>query len=201
MQKNSIIAFDWVRDPKGYRIVDGIAVRQGPNGSEKRYRVRDGLFLIFMKTVTTADGLLRFMNAYGPLTEDGRDSSRGEAVDGALKNAKSMRQVYGWSAGNRKGLAAPPDGVMMTEDISMSAGLLWVPRSKEWHWKFVPNTLRAALWLQLGQKLAGETELHTCQHCRELFEAGRGTGRRLDAKFCSDEHRISYNSLRRSKET
>jgi len=33
-----------------------------------------------------------------------------------------------------------------------------------------------------------------------FFEAGRGTGRRLDAKFCSDEHRIAFNSLKRSRE-
>jgi len=37
-----------------------------------------------------------------------------------------------------------------------------------------------------------------CAHCGAMFEAGRGAGRRADAKFCSDEHRVAFNSLKRS---
>jgi hypothetical protein len=36
-----------------------------------------------------------------------------------------------------------------------------------------------------------------CWHCDIWFAAGRRTKRRLDAKFCCDEHRIEFNSLRR----
>ena len=57
-----------------------------------------------------------------------------------------------------------------------------------------------ALWLQLGQALTVSAKIRQCEHCGNWFEAGRGTGRRLDAKFCSDEHRIAFNSLKRSKE-
>lgn len=37
-----------------------------------------------------------------------------------------------------------------------------------------------------------------CRHCNEWFEAGPGTGRRVDAEFCSDEHRIRFHSLART---
>lgn len=37
-----------------------------------------------------------------------------------------------------------------------------------------------------------------CQHCREIFPVGPGTGRRLDAIFCSNDHRVRYHSLKRT---
>jgi hypothetical protein len=56
-----------------------------------------------------------------------------------------------------------------------------------------------ALRLQLVQKLTGDANFRTCRHCGRWFEVGPGTGRRLDAKFCTDEHRVLFNSLKRSK--
>ena len=38
----------------------------------------------------------------------------------------------------------------------------------------------------------------TCRHCGEMFASGAGTGRRGDAVFCSNEHKIRYYSLQRS---
>lgn len=43
------------------------------------------------------------------------------------------------------------------------------------------------------------TELHVCAWCKELFKTGVGTGRRLDAKFCCDEHKTTFHSLGRTK--
>lgn len=50
----------------------------------------------------------------------------------------------------------------------------------------------------MNRGLSALPGLSDCQHCHRAFEHGRGTGRRLDAKFCSDQCRISFNSLRRS---
>ncbi len=61
--------------------------------------------------------------------------------------------------------------------------------------------LLAALWVQVGQSIGSGAIIRRCQQCGELFEVGLGTGRRQDAKFCSDKHRIAFNSLKRSKET
>src|SRR3954466_5503049 len=69
--------------------------------------------------------------------------------------------------------------------------------------RFVPRCLLDALWLQLGHVLQRGSEhrgtFRECQHCGDVFEVGPGTPRRLDAKFCSDAHRIAFNSLRRTK--
>lgn len=42
------------------------------------------------------------------------------------------------------------------------------------------------------------TKVCTCLHCGSYFQAGPGTDRRLDAKFCSDQHRKDFNSLKRT---
>jgi hypothetical protein len=67
------------------------------------------------------------------------------------------------------------------------------------HLKIAANNLIGALWWQLGQKLAGSTNIQTCRHCSALFETGPGTGRHLDATFCCDEHKVKYFSLARTK--
>jgi len=61
------------------------------------------------------------------------------------------------------------------------------------------DCLRDALWLQFGQAMMREGQLRLCPHCAHWFETGLGTGRRKDARFCSDEHRVTFNSLKRSK--
>jgi hypothetical protein len=63
--------------------------------------------------------------------------------------------------------------------------------------QIVPVDLMQALWFQLGQVLTSNIKLSTCLQCGHLFEAGLRTGRRADAKFCSDEHRTLYHSLNR----
>jgi hypothetical protein len=63
------------------------------------------------------------------------------------------------------------------------------------------NSLMDGLWLQLGQKVAGQAQFRTCElpSCRQIFEVGSSAGRRLDARFCSDSHRIEFNSRKRTK--
>jgi len=48
-------------------------------------------------------------------------------------------------------------------------------------------------------KAASRAAIKQCLHCGVRFEAGRGAGRRADAKFCSEEHKIAYHSLARSR--
>jgi hypothetical protein len=66
--------------------------------------------------------------------------------------------------------------------------------------KISPACLLDAIWLQLVQEQsAGAANLRECDYCHKLFMAGVGTDRRADAKFCSDKHRIEFNSLERRR--
>jgi hypothetical protein len=72
------------------------------------------------------------------------------------------------------------------------------PRARVEMW-VIPGDLREALRLQLFQKLSGEAAIRSCSQCGNWFEVGPGTSRRLDARFCTDKHRVLFNSLKRSK--
>jgi hypothetical protein len=60
------------------------------------------------------------------------------------------------------------------------------------------ENLIGALWWQLAQKLSGDAITRECRYCHRWFETGPGK-RRADAKFCSEEHKIRYFSLERSR--
>jgi hypothetical protein len=53
-----------------------------------------------------------------------------------------------------------------------------------------------AIWLQYAQT---NTRARECPQCGQRFLSGVGTGRRAKADYCSDECRVKYNSLKRSR--
>ena len=61
-----------------------------------------------------------------------------------------------------------------------------------------PATLLGALWLQLGQHLAGGAALMNCEYCSGWFAAGRPGGRRRIARFCSTACKNAWHNARRS---
>src|SRR5262249_24745568 len=73
------------------------------------------------------------------------------------------------------------------------------PTTGAWRMKLQPPSLLDAIWLQLGQAITSNADLRSCVHCGNWFEAGGRSGRRADAKFCSDACRINYNSVKRSQ--
>lgn len=80
----------------------------------------------------------------------------------------------------------------------LSASLAPDPTTGAWKLRLEPPSLLDAIWLQLGQAITSDADLRLCALCGNPFEAGGKSGRRADAKFCSDECRINYNSLKRS---
>ena len=223
------IELDWARDPKGYRLVEiGRSkelriVRIGTGHGPKNLPLfqplsTDLLFRIFANIATTPEGALDFVQRYGPLT--GWD---GDIVSEVTFQAEYMRGVLEVWAGKQKhpdrSLAALVSGRHMRvgrgqvgpgkplvvspydtgSSSSLNAKVIWDPFAKALKWELRPASLLDALWLQLGQALTADVQFRKCEHCTEFFVAGRGTGRRLDAKFCSDEHRIAFNSFKRSR--
>lgn len=202
-----VMEFDWIRDPRGYHLDDrGRVVRNGKGHSPKDQEAcrplssTDSLFRIFARMATTPEGVLDFVQRYGPLTWAGWDATKGEQVALVIQHARHMSQILKSQAGKWKRPGFPEDVRVAGTPSSVDAWVIWDRTAKEFKWSLRPKTLLDALWLQLGQWLTLGAQICACQHCGEWFEAGRGTGRRSDAKFCSDEHKIAFHSLKRSKE-
>jgi hypothetical protein len=189
-----MIAFTWHRDEKGYDLLPETlrlpARIVGKGGSRISYRPLEvpTLFRIFANIQKTPEGALGFIENFGPLGLDGVDGGKGEKVSTVIQWAGVMesrlRRVKGRQGDiplNRleAHLVTDRDGVRCLE--------------------FRPSTLIDALWLQLGQELSGGTRIHRCILCHQPFRVGPGAARRADATFCSDEHRIEFNSLKRSR--
>jgi hypothetical protein len=203
-----VIEFEWARDPKGYRLTGGSrptmqrVVRKGRGQRELiRYRplsVTDALFRIFAHMADTPQGLLKFVERYGPLRWDGMDPAQGDDVSLALSNADHIRQILELWAG--PSMRSKPASGQLGAPVSLLADIAWDAETKALKWELRPVTLLDAIWLQLGQALARGAEIRQCRHCGDWFEAGGGLGRRADAKFCSEAHKIAYHSLNRSRE-
>jgi hypothetical protein len=220
------IEFDWWRDPKGYRVA--AAEPQGKRSSlvyhpfgirvlrDHRHALRiircgkrltryrpldtiDTLFRVFANTAKSATGVLDFVQRYGPLTLEGLDQKKGETVDQLLVHAETMRDALSYAGGD-KSLQALLVGSQVNPLANIKVALVMDPTTSGPKLQLSPSTLLDALWLQLGQQMSGGANIRRCLQCGEWFENGPGAGRRLDAKFCSDEHRIIFNSQKRSKE-
>jgi hypothetical protein len=81
----------------------------------------------------------------------------------------------------------------------LDVALAFNPMTGRPQFKFRPPSLVNALAFEMGEFLTRDAQLRECQRCGAWFESGPGTGRRADAKFCCDDHRIAFNSLKRGQ--
>jgi hypothetical protein len=176
------------------------------------------LFTIFASDVKEANDVLGFIERFGPLTRDGVNLEIGDSVSNVLIHAKTMRirlasMAWGKDRSRRlrpthsksprqpmsgSGVVIPIDmdprralDVYVDMDCDVATGAVTL--------KFRPADLLNALWVEFVlQTNSNDIAVRECQHCGVWFIAGGTTGRRIDAKFCSIEHRTLYNSLKRS---
>jgi hypothetical protein len=194
--------FTWYKDRKGYRLIpakpsrrrsilDAKAgdvqpariVRNG--GTLQSYRPLEffpNLFSRFIDMAKSENGVLEFVEKFGPLTHDGlrRD---GDVVPAVIDQAENMSQVL------RGRIIAMPLN-------SLNASL--VTERNDIRLKVSPACLIDALWLQLAQAKS-VTNFRECPQCHRSFMTGRRTNRRADAKFCSIECKTKFHSLERSR--
>jgi hypothetical protein len=210
------IDFTWYRDAKGYRLIPErprparrpqqttmdwllstkssdiqparVVGKGGPLRSDRPLDKFPELFKIFVEIPRTPEGVLEFINKFGPLTR----SVEGDSVPAVLDVADMMqKRLHGLNP--RLGGSA---------DIPLTNLQAWLANDRATGGimlKMAPATLRDALWLQLAQNLSSGVKVRQCRHCNKWFRAGPGTDRRADAEFCKDEHRKRYNSLERSR--
>jgi|SRR3974390_381141 len=157
----------------------------------------DGLLCREFVTVSDAEGALSFVERFGPLTDKGL-YGEGESVGEIVRQAWLMRRFI--EAGSRgkpalKDMLPPPGEALGTIDVTL------VPRVHQSRpeMRFAPRDLLTGIWIQFGQAAAGGLKIRRCGQCSALFEAGPGWGRRLDAKFCSEEHKIAFHSMARKR--
>jgi hypothetical protein len=222
------IDFEWRRDEAGYEYVpparddaahteqivldDLLPLSMGGEPTRRHRIVRrggrlvpfrpfdhvDGIYRIFAALGNSTEGLLDFFGRFGPLTQAGLDQRIGEDVEFAISAAKIIRDLLASSSAER----ATYFSKFGDRGISWSrvdVALLANPVTGKLQLKFMPPTLMNALWLEFAQALSDDAVMRECLHCGSSFQVGPGTGRREDAKFCSDSHRIAFNSKKRSK--
>jgi hypothetical protein len=207
------IELEWWRDPGGYRLVErtrraGGTFLSGLADTQERLIVRGGgelrpyhplaefpgLFSVFANKARNADGVLEFIGLFGPLTEGGL--KRGEDVARCIEHANAM---WRWIDAGRGAGGQLPQLIGQGINFGKVKTVLTVnPLTRAPRVRLTAESLRSALWLQLAQALSRGLPLQLCEYCGTLFESGPGSGRRLDAKFCSDQHRIAFNSRKRT---
>ena len=205
MAQLPVIDFTGWKDPSGYRLAktDGFlrVVRNGrPKDPLEVARPLDQtpeLFRIFASRVTKDLDVLAFVQRYGPLTFYA--NTPGDIIEEVLFHARTMRSLLNSFSGQlwKPDLAGKFDAL---PSCTLHAAVVWDHVKKSLRWELRPSTLLDGLWLQFGQAVTRGAHIRACAHCGEWFETGAGTGRRLDAKFCCDEHRTAFNSLKRSRE-
>jgi hypothetical protein len=191
--------FTWYRDLKGYRLIPAKLPRPRPGqslldvspaGVEPARIVRNGgelqsyqpldkfpnLFRQFIDMATSEKGVLEFINKFGPLSIQGL-RGKGDVVPAIMDQAQAMIRP----------------GTMQLNKLNASI----MQDRNEMRLKVSPVCLLDALWLQLAQ---ANTRSQECRQCHKAFLVGVAVGRRRDARFCSDECRIEFNSLKRSRQ-
>jgi hypothetical protein len=149
----------------------------------------------FAERVQSDQSLLAFIGKFGPLTLGGLDPGTGENVPVLLEHASSMRGFLSLSLEE----LVERIGTDRLKLLPLETTMIVDPATRSLQLTLTPPDLLCALWLQLGQFLDG-TDRRQCLYCKEPFEVGPGTGRRQDAKFCSDQHRTRYHNRQRGRE-
>jgi hypothetical protein len=211
-----LVEFEWFRDLDGYSLLDAVPpdpiAPGGPllrpigclgfpqrvvskGGRLEPYRPLDQhktLCWFFASSARTPQGVFNFIQKFGSLTNRDYDT-----VNNIIEHAETM---YSWKSTAEKAGLSSFFGNKPIDLIDPRLSLIVDPVSELPRLRIIPKSLLDALWLQFGQCIAEGTEIKTCKHCGQLFQAGRGTGRRKGAEFCTSDHQITFNSLRRSKE-
>jgi hypothetical protein len=128
-------------------------------------------------------------------------SSQGESVSDLLSTAALFRKVMLQSARGWKRVPQSLDLELSTRFYRKSLGEIGLhgDRRRGFRPTFTTNNLMNGLWLQLAGDVSGGAAFRSCARCGAVFETGPGTARRADSKFCSDLHRIEFNSRKRTK--
>jgi hypothetical protein len=177
---------------------DRIVRRGGELVTYRPFDKVDGLFRVFAGLARTREGLLDFVQRFGPLTPGG-NNFLGEDVQIGIILGNFMNFLLSASPEQRiERLRQMSDGdglhCTRAEVLLTVSAVTGRPQLK-----FKVNSLMSALQLEFAQALSSGEDVRQCAFCGEWFEAGPSARRRRGTKFCSDDHRIAFNSQKRTK--
>jgi hypothetical protein len=175
-------------------VHERIVRRGGKLVTYRPFEKVNGLFRVFASLARTKEGLLDFVQRFGPLTPAG--NVIGEDVQAGLITGQLINSFLNSSPQQRVALLNDGDGISCANAHVFLAVNQVTGRPQL---KFKVNDLAHALLLEFGQALANGEEVRQCAFCGEWFDAGPSAKRRRGTKFCSDEHRIAFNSQKRTK--
>jgi hypothetical protein len=173
----------------------------GSSGRLEKIRPLNGsrggtLFATFANSAVNPRGVLAFIKCYGMLTKMAAATGE-EPVPEVIEHAQAMRSLIGAANGERRIADILDAGG--TPLSAMDVAVVWDENAKLPRLRFSPRGLLDALWMQLVYALSNGAYARECRQCGNVFTAGPGTARRGDAEFCSHEHQILFNSLKRRR--
>lgn len=203
----ALIEFEWSRDSAGYHIEtrqypeimrEGIGLLALPpdtpteyecvvpnGGPPEYYRPLDeepSLFAILAATEPTPEGIKGFAEKYGFLAK----AESVQPIDW-VDYIEGMRSIVdALQDGNYQGIA---DAFNESGDDDLSIKFNFMHGRNRPVLHLAPQTLMAALWLQVAQHVSSDRELRMCLHCGTGFVFGSGTRRRRSGHYCSDRCR------------
>jgi hypothetical protein len=209
----------WYKDSKGYTLEDHGKWGQwiGRRGGQliPIHPLKNDRAFTAFSNISTSKDLVEFMNSCGFL--DSFDSFgpsfiRVEAgkmfrIKGAPEPSGEDVQKHLEAAGVFRELLAKPRRALsrraaawIQNACSESIGEIQMLFDEHGLLRPVlkPTSLMSGLFWQLLNSLRAGARYRSCKHCGVIFQVGVGSGRRADAKFCSDEHKILFHSRRRS---
>ncbi len=212
------IRFVWSKDLKGFDLVKDQnhlprLIRKGGKLEDYEPLQIETLYAIFAK-VTNERDLLKFVETHGPLTKAGlllspsktpkvkiargrkieiTELYAGEDVSEDLESAEWFRRTINEINDTQ---ALERRFTMRSKPLRISDTRLMADRNGL-RIEFRPDSLFEALRLQLAVAVIGGERLSHCRLCFKPFLAGAGTDKRADAQFCSDAHKVLFNSRKR----
>lgn len=202
--------FEWQVDRHGYGVGHAGASGsiwtmgiKGKGGPSSAYRLDlegadAGLFREFAALEPTQEAILRFANEYGCLmNRDGAHErfTRWEFWIARMKDLIAAlddgRNNDFWRLFNEEA-----EGLDLTEPL-FAARIEPHPIPSKARFKMVPNSLLAAMWLQLANASTKSTAFKQCEFCPHWFPVGPGTGRKPSKRFCSNRCRVAWNRAKK----
>jgi hypothetical protein len=208
-----VCEISWLRDPsgKGFKLIDatpyveGTTLLGGSGGDPERLAIVDKGLIAYrpldefpslycdFANVNSVDTALSFVRQYGLLTNPSSEIGAAESAPAVVDQASRVSLLL--EDFSRLGTVEMSDLPVLNSGMNLarSVAVQLVPGGGGLEIKMVPVNLWAAIWMQAFMAVAEPGRVvRRCGYCSNWFQAGVGTKRRADSKFCSPAHQKEF---------